>query len=48
MSIEPQLCETTAFHLFQANVPVLCPLKTSENQKFSDIFKGKGGIEIEH
>ena len=25
---------------FQANVPYLYPVKTSENQRFSDVFRG--------
>ena len=28
------------FHPFEAKVPFLYPLKTSENQRFSDIFMG--------
>ena len=32
---------------FQANVSFLYPLKKSEKQRFSDVFRG-GGIEREH
>ena len=28
------------FNPFLANVPILCLLKTPENQKFSNVFKG--------
>ena len=34
------------FNLFRANVPFLYPLKSSQNQSFSDVFKGyrKGAL----
>ena len=37
---------TVNFNLFQVNVPFLYPLKTSENQRFSDAFRGykKGAL----
>ena len=28
--------------LFSTNVPILYPLKTSENYRFSDVFRGYG------
>ena len=31
---------TKKINLFQANVPFLYPLKTSENRRFSDVFRG--------
>ena len=36
------------FNPFQANVPFLYPLKTSDNLWFSDVFRGGGGIEKKH
>ena len=33
------------FNPFSTNVPLLYPLKTSENQRFSDF---PGGIDVEH
>ena len=35
----------TLYNSFHANVPFLYPLKTSENQRFSDVFRG---IEMGH
>ena len=32
---------------FHANVPLLSPLKTSDNQRFSDIFKGYKNETVE-
>ena len=38
---------TLTFNPFQANVPFLYPLKTSENLWFSDVFRGcKGNIDL--
>ena len=40
--------ECFLFNPFQANVPFLCPMKTSENQRFSDVFRGykKGTLAL--
>ena len=32
--------DTKSINPLEANVPFLYPLKTSENQRFSDVFRG--------
>ena len=37
------------FNLFSTNIPLLYPLKTSENVRFSDFFRGyKSGALVEY
>ena len=31
---------------FSTNVPLLYPLKTSESQRFSDVFRGYGSVSL--
>ena len=37
------LSENCPINPFPTNVPLLYPLKTSENRRFSDVFGGGGG-----
>ena len=39
-SNKPKYLIITKINPFQANVPFLYPLKMSENQRFSDVFRG--------
>ena len=39
------LSENCPINPFPTNVPLLYPLKTLQNRRFSDVF---GGIEVEH
>ena len=43
------LLSKNAFNPFSKNVPLLYPLKTSENEKFSDVFRGgRSGTLVEN
>ena len=38
-------CSTSLVNPFMANVPILYPLKTPQNQKFFGVFRG---FKLEH
>ena len=40
MNTEKYTLTDNSFNSFQANVPFLYPMKTSEKQRFSDVFRG--------
>ena len=44
----PHSCKKMEFNPFSTNVPLLCPLITSKNRRFSDFYRGyRSGTMVE-
>ena len=45
----PHSCKKMEFNPFSTNIPLLCPLITSKNRRFSDFYRGyRSGTMVEN